>query len=98
VIEASRVGVTWLVGLLPRVRWLVPKLLTLSVRAAANLIGPIRLVITRVAHLLIWLRLSLTIASKWATRAAIEGARARVTRVRDLLTRVRCVLPRLVKL
>lgn len=98
VVEAARAGVAWPIGRLTRVRWLLPILFTLSVRAAASLIGPIRFVITRFAHLLIWLRLSLMIAFQWARRAAIKAIRAGVTRVLDLVMRVRCLVPVLLKL
>jgi hypothetical protein len=63
-------------------------LFTLSVRAAAHLIGRVRFVITHFAHLLIGLRSSVLIAFRGSARAAIEAAGAGVTRGLDLLPRL----------
>jgi hypothetical protein len=63
-------------------------LFTLSVRAAAHLIGRVRFVITRFAHLLIGLRSPVLIAFRGSARAAIEAAGAGVTRGLDLLPRL----------
>ena len=63
-------------------------LFALSVRAAAHLIGRVRFVITRFAHLLIGLRSSVLIAFRGSVRAAIEAAGAGVTRGLDLLPRL----------
>jgi hypothetical protein len=60
----------------------------LSVRAAAHLIGRVRFVITRFAHLLIGLRSPVLIAFRGSARAAIEAAGAGVTRGLDLLPRL----------
>jgi hypothetical protein len=67
-------------------------LFTLSVRAAAHLIGRVRFVITRFAHLLIGLRSSVLIAFRGSARAAIEAAGAGVTRGLDLLRQIRVLL------
>ena len=63
-------------------------LFALSVRAAAHLIGRVRFVITRFAHLLIGLRSPVLIAFRGAARAAIEAAGAGVTRGLDFLPRL----------
>lgn len=97
-IEASRVGVTRLVGLLTRVRWPLPKLFKLFVRVAATVIEATGFVVTGVADLLARLRSSLMIAGQGAARAAIEAARAGVTRLLDVLILVRCLLPVLLNL
>jgi hypothetical protein len=65
---------------------------TLSVRAAAHLIGRVRFVITRFAHLLIGLRSSVLIAFRGSARAAIEAAGAGVTRGLGLLRRLSVLL------
>jgi len=67
-------------------------LFTLSVRAAAHLIGRVRFVITRFAHLLIGLRSPVLIAFRGSARAAIEAAGAGVTRGLDLLRQLRVLL------
>jgi hypothetical protein len=67
-------------------------LFTLSVRAATHLIGRVRFVITRFAHLLIGLRSSVLIAFQGSARAAIEAAGVGVTRGLDLLRRLRVLL------
>jgi hypothetical protein len=67
-------------------------LFTLSVRAAAHLIGRVRFVITRFAHLLIGLRSSVMIAFRGSARAAIEAAGAGVTRGLDLLRQLHVLL------
>lgn len=82
VVEVARAGVALVIDLLTRVRWLLPILFTPSIRAAANLIGRVRFVITRSAHL----------AFQGAARAAIGAARAGVTRGFDLPTRLRVLL------
>ncbi len=97
-IEASRVGVTWLVGLLTRVRSLLPKLFKLFVWVAAIVIEGTGFVVTGFADLLARLRSSLTIAGQGVARAAIEAARAGVTRLFDVLLLVRGLLPVLLKL
>jgi len=63
-------------------------LFTLSVRAAAHLIGRVRFVITRFAHLLIGLRSSVLVAFRGSARAAIEAAGAGVTWGLDVLPRL----------
>jgi hypothetical protein len=65
---------------------------TLSVRAAAHLIGRVRFVITRFAHLLIGLRSSVLIAFRGSARAAIEAAGAGVTRGLGFLRRLSVLL------
>jgi hypothetical protein len=67
-------------------------LFTLSVRAAAHLIGRVRFVITRFAHLLIGLRSSVLIAFRGSARAAIEAAGAGATRGLDVLRQLRVPL------
>ena len=67
-------------------------LFTLSVRAAAHLIGRVRFAITRFAHLLIGLGSSVLIAFRGAARAAIEAAGAGATRGLDLLRQLRVLL------
>jgi hypothetical protein len=64
----------------------------LSVRAAAHLIGRVRFVITRFAHLLIGRRASVLITFQGSARAAIEAAGAGVTRGLDLLRQLRVLL------
>ena len=82
VIEASRVAAAWIVDPLTRARWLLPKLFKLLVWAAATTVSEAAdFVITGFADLLARLRSSLTIAGQGAARAAIEVARARVTRL-----------------
>jgi hypothetical protein len=67
-------------------------LFTLSVRAAAHLIGRVRFVITRFAHLLIGLRSSVLIAFRGSARAAIEAAGAGEPRGLDLLRQLLVLL------
>ena len=67
-------------------------LFTLSVRAAAHLIGRVRFVITRFAHLLIGLRSSVLITFRGSARAAIEAAGAGATRGLDVLRQLRVPL------
>ncbi len=94
VIDAARAGAERAaLGLLTRVRWLLPMVWARSARGAASLIGHVRFGITRFAHRLICLRSSLMIACRGATRVAIEAARAGVARIVDLPTRVRWPLP-----
>jgi hypothetical protein len=101
-IEAAGVGVTRGLGLLRQLRVLlaisstvssqaavrVVEVARLSVRAATHLIGRVRFVITRFAHLLIGLRSPVLIAFRGSARAAIEAAGAGVTRGLDLLPRL----------
>lgn len=94
VIDAARAGVEGAaIGLLARVRWLLPMVCARSARGAASLLGHVRFGITRFAHGLICLRSSLMIACRGATRVAIEAARAGVARVVGLPIRVRWPLP-----
>jgi hypothetical protein len=94
VIDAARAGVERAaIGLLARVRWLLPMVCARSARGAASLLGHVRFGITRFAHGLICLRSSLMIACRGATRVAIEAARAGVARVVGLPIRVRWPLP-----
>ena len=95
VIEGSRVGAMWLVSLLTRVRWLLPILVSLSVRASASVIEAMRLLITHVADLLARLCSSSRIAFQWTARAAanvIGAARFVIIRFAPLPARLRVLL------
>ena len=103
-IEAAGAGVTRGLGLLRQLRVLlaisatvssqaavrVVEVARLSVRAAAHLIGRVRFMITRFAHLLIGLRSPVLITFRGSARAAIEAAGAGVTRGLDLLPSSSC--------
>jgi hypothetical protein len=89
--ESVRVGVTGVVDLLGRVPGLLSGFVKRSERGAAG-------VITRFAHLRMWLRWSLMIAFQGAARVAMESARVGVTEVVDLLGRVRGLLTRVAPL
>jgi hypothetical protein len=96
VIEASRVGATWLDGLLTRVRWLLRELFELSMRALASAIRAVGLAITHVVELLARLRSSLMVASQWTARAALRAmigaTRSVIAYLAPLVARLR-VLP-----
>ena len=105
-IAAARAGVARVVGLPTRLRGLLSPLVAPSAQAAASVIGHVRLVGRRVAHLLIRLRQGVARAAIEATGRVISAgrigavrilaARAGVARVVGLPTRVRGLLPPLV--
>jgi hypothetical protein len=78
VIEAVRAAGAWSLGFLIQARVLLPTLITVSVRAAARLIGR---VVTGFAHRLTWCRSSLGGLSHWAaeTAIAVVGATVRLS-------------------
>ncbi|HEX4994731.1 MAG TPA: hypothetical protein VFX87_07175, partial [Methylomirabilota bacterium] len=105
-IAAVRAGMARVVGLPTRVRGLLPPLVAPAAQAAARVIGHVRFMGPRGAHLLIRLRHGVARAAIEATGWVISAgrigavrilaARAGVARVVGLPTRVRGLLPPLV--
>jgi hypothetical protein len=96
VIGARRVAATWLVDLLTRARWLLPKLFKLFVWAAATVIEAPRFASVRFAGLLarLWVSLEISLAeSGQAAVRMIRASRVGVTWLVGLLARMRGVLP-----
>jgi hypothetical protein len=96
VIGARRVAATWLVDLLTRARWLLPKLFKWFVWAAPTVIEAPRFASVRLAGLLARLRGSLGISLAVSGQAAvglIRASRVRVMWLVGLLARMRGVWP-----
>lgn len=86
-IAAARAGVARVVGLPTRVRGLLPPLVAPAAQAAASVIGHVRLVGRRVAHLLIRLHQGVARAAIEATGRVISAGRIGAVRILDLLKR-----------
>jgi hypothetical protein len=78
---AGRVGARWLVGVLPRMGWLLSTIFKLSARAVANVIDATAFAMMWFSDLLARVRLSLTIAVRDAAQATIETARVGAARL-----------------